>query len=61
MEVYILNREEWHYVDGSWTILISVYAKLEDAQRERDRLTEAEGKSSETSGVYFEVVEECVL
>lgn len=61
MRVYILNREYWHYVDGSWTTFIAVYAALQDAQDERDRLNETEGHhNDEDWGAYYEVVEEYV-
>lgn len=59
MRVYILNREYWHYVDGEWTTLIAVYANLQDAQDERDKLNAIEGHFDDESwGAYYEVVEE---
>ncbi|MNC07249.1 hypothetical protein D3C75_547910 [compost metagenome] len=55
-EMYLLQEEYWHDVDGNSISPIDIYRSKDDAVREAARLNESQGWSKTYNSLTFTVV-----
>lgn len=55
-EMYLLQEEYWHDVDGNFISPIDIYRSKDDAVRDADRLNESQGWSKAYTSLSFTVV-----
>lgn len=61
MNVYVLQEEYWHDIDGSHISVIDIYANKEDAKAKASEMNNKEGWSKDYANLSFNVVERDLL